>query len=65
MSNIKLDRVGKTKIQRCGVSATIIEYFSSDNITVKFGNIYDPTNNAIAYNKRYIDFDKGKLIPYN
>ena len=52
-------------MQKCGIPATIIEYFSSDNITVKFGNIHDPKNNAISYNKRYIDFDRGLLIPYN
>lgn len=48
-------RVGETRMMSCGLRATIIQYFNSDNSTVQF------EDGAIRENVTYDYFQKGKV----
>lgn len=49
------DRTGETRIMRCGMKATIIEYVNSHNITVQF------EDGTVSEHRYYGDFEKGKI----
>lgn len=51
----KNKRIGETIKQNCGLNATIIEYFNSHNITIKF------EDDEIFKKKYYSDFKKGLI----
>ena len=50
-----LDRTGEAAIMNSGLRATIIRYGSAIDIDVEF------ENGAIAYNKKYANFQSGKI----
>lgn len=54
MSAIK-DRTGETNIAKNGLKMTIIEYYNSQNITIKF------SDGVIVYNKEYRAFKNGTV----
>lgn len=56
-TNCRKDRVGETRVMRCGLKATIKEYYNSDNITVVFENGTERTN------KSYYNFLYGDISP--
>lgn len=49
------NRIGETRIMKCGLKATIIKYNDSNNIDIKF------EDNVIVYNKTYGSFKKGMI----
>ena len=56
----KINRIGETSINNFGNKMTIIEYYNNKNSTIQFDNGY------ISYNKKYIDFLRGKIkSPYD
>ena len=52
-------RLGETKMMKCGMKATIIEYINSINITVQF------EDGIIIKNKVYSNFKKGEIANPN
>lgn len=55
----KIDRTGETNIMNCGLSATIIHYNTSHDITIQF------TDGTIIQHKSYHDFQKGSIANPN
>lgn len=51
----RAERLNKREIMNCGVGATIVDYQTTDNITVKFDD------GAIVYNQRYRNFKNGLI----
>ena len=59
MNNIRESHIGEQKIANCGDLMTIVEFFSSTNITVMF------SDGAIAKKKHYDNFLAGKIMNPN
>ena len=55
--NKKTTRLGLSAIMNCGMKATIIEYYSASNITVKFDN------GEIAARKKWQEFQNKSILP--
>ena len=51
----KIDRVGETRVMKCGMEAIIIRYGGATDIDVRF------EDEAVAVHKRYDAFKKGKI----
>ncbi len=49
------ERIGKTKMMKCGLEATIINYTNAHDIDIKF------SDGTIVKHKMYYDFNKGTL----
>ena len=52
---LKIDRVGETRVMKCGMEAIIIRYGGATDIDVRF------EDGAVAKNKAYGEFKKGEI----
>lgn len=52
---ITTDRTGETRVMKCGIKATIINYHNCNNIDIQF------EDNVIVSNKQYDNFKKGVI----
>ena len=50
-------RIGETKLMRCGLTATITEYYHRHDITVKV------SDGSVLYKRTYTDFCRGSIDP--
>lgn len=53
--SLKDKRLGETRMQNCGMTATIIDYTNTNDITVEF------SDNTVLSNKRYYAFVNGSI----
>ena len=58
-SKLKSERVGMKKMMNCGMSATILAYYSCKNMTVKFDD------GTVVYGCQYSSFKEGNVFNRN